>query len=100
MESSSMRTCYTGEVNKAHLGQTVTLYIWVHRRRDHGGVIFIDLRVLSNLAKVVVILDNKSVFHIAERIRYEFCLLITSLVRECPAGTTNPDLASVEIEIL
>src|SRR5690554_437167 len=100
MESSSMRTCYTGEVNKAHLGQTVALFGWVHRRRDHGGVIFIDLRDRAGLAQVVVDPDNEAAFPIAERIRNEFCLRITGLVRERPAGTTNPDLASGEIEIL
>ncbi len=95
-----MRTCYTGEVGKAHLGQTVTLFGWVHRRRDHGGVIFIDLRDRAGLAQVVVDPDNVTAFEIAERIRNEFCVRITGLVRERPAGTANTELASGEVEIL
>jgi aspartyl-tRNA synthetase len=94
------RTCYTGEVSKAHLDQTVTLFGWVHRRRDHGGVIFIDLRDRAGLAQVVVDPDNKAAFETAERIRNEYCLRITGLVRLRPAGTTNADLLSGEIEIL
>ncbi|MGX5658844.1 aspartate--tRNA ligase [Castellaniella ginsengisoli] len=94
------RTCYTGEVSKAHLDQTVTLFGWVHRRRDHGGVIFIDLRDRAGLAQVVVDPDNKAAFETAERIRNEYCLRITGLVRLRPAGTSNPDLLSGEIEIL
>src|SRR5690606_28381546 len=100
MESSSMRTCYTGEVNKAHMGQTVTLFGWVHRRRDHGGVIFIDLRARAGLAQVVVDPDNEAAFAAAERIRNEFCVRVTGLVRARPEGTNNPELASGEIEIL
>ncbi len=95
-----MRTCYTGEVSKTHLGQTVTLFGWVHRRRDHGGVIFIDLRDRAGLAQVVVDPDNAEAFAIAERIRNEFCVRVTGLVRERPEGTINPELASGEIEIL
>lgn len=94
------RTCYTGEVSKVHLDQTVTLFGWVHRRRDHGGVIFIDLRDRAGLAQVVVDPDNKAAFETAERIRNEYCLRITGLVRLRPEGTTNPDLLSGEIEIL
>lgn len=95
-----MRTCYTGEVGKDQLGQTVTLFGWVHRRRDHGGVIFIDLRDRAGLAQVVVDPDNVSAFETAERIRNEFCVRITGLVRERPEGTTNTDLASGEVEVL
>ena len=95
-----MRTCYTGQVCKDHLGQTVTLFGWVHRRRDHGGVIFIDMRDRAGLAQIVFDPDNVEGFAIAERLRNEFCVRITGLVRERPAGTTNKDLASGEIEIL
>jgi aspartyl-tRNA synthetase len=94
------RTCYTGEVSKAHLDQTVTLFGWVHRRRDHGGVIFIDLRGRAGLAQVVVDPDNRAAFETAERIRNEYCLRITGLVRLRPEGTSNPDLPSGEVEIL
>ena len=95
-----MRTCYTGQVCRDHLGQTVTLFGWVHRRRDHGGVIFIDMRDRAGLAQVVFDPDNAPAFATAERLRNEFCIRIKGLVRERPAGTVNPDLASGEIEIL
>ncbi len=95
-----MRTCYTGEVSKVHLNQTVTLFGWVHRRRDHGGVIFIDLRDRAGLAQIVVDPDNVQAFETAERIRNEFCVRITGLVRLRPEGTSNVDLASGEIEVL
>ena len=95
-----MRTCYTGEVSRDHLGQTVTLFGWVHRRRDHGGVIFIDLRDRAGLAQIVVDPDNVDAFAIAERIRNEFCVRMTGLVRLRPEGTNNAELASGEIEIL
>ena len=95
-----MRTCYTGQVCRDHLGQTVTLFGWVHRRRDHGGVIFIDMRDRAGLAQIVFDPDNQQAFAVAERLRNEFCIRITGLVRSRPEGTVNPDLASGEIEIL
>jgi len=95
-----MRTCYTGEVAKTHLDQTVTLFGWVHRRRDHGGVIFMDLRDLKGLAQVVVDPDNAQAFATAERIRNEYCVRVTGRVRLRPEGTTNADLASGEVEVL
>ena len=95
-----MRTCYTGDLNTQHLGQTVTLFGWVHRRRDHGGVIFIDLRDRAGLAQVVVNPDNADMFAVAERIRNEFCLRITGEVRERPEGTINPDLPSGQVEVV
>jgi aspartyl-tRNA synthetase len=95
-----MRTCYTGEVSKEHLDQTVTLFGWVHRRRDHGGVIFIDLRDRAGLAQIVVDPDNVEAFSTAEHIRNEFCVRVTGLVRMRPAGTNNPELKSGEIEVL
>ena len=95
-----MRTCYTGEVCLDHLDQTVTLFGWVHRRRDHGGVIFIDLRDRAGLAQIVFDPDNAAAFEVAERLRSEFCIRITGLVRRRPEGTVNSDLASGEIEIL
>ncbi len=95
-----MRTCYTGEVCTEHLDQTVNLYGWVHRRRDHGGVIFIDLRDRAGLAQIVFDPDNPPAFEIAERLRNEFCIRITGLVRHRPEGTVNTDLASGQIEVL
>ncbi|MGN6580903.1 MAG: aspartate--tRNA ligase [Bordetella sp.] len=94
------RTCYTGQVCRDHLGQTVTLYGWVNRRRDHGGVIFIDMRDRAGLAQIVFDPDNAAAFKIAEGLRNEFCIRIVGLVRNRPEGTTNPDMASGEVEIL
>ena len=76
-----MRTCYTGQVCRDHLGQTVTLFGWVHRRRDHGGVIFIDMRDRAGLAQIVFDPDNAEGFATAERLRNEFCIRVTGLVR-------------------
>ena len=94
-----MRTCYTGQVCREHLGQTVTLFGWVNRRRDHGGVIFIDLRDRAGLAQVVFDPDNAA-FATAERLRNEFCIRVTGLVRLRPEGTANTELASGEVEVL
>ncbi|CAG0930271.1 MAG: Aspartate--tRNA(Asp/Asn) ligase [Rhodocyclaceae bacterium] len=95
-----MRTHYCGLVNAAHLDQTVTLCGWAHRRRDHGGVIFIDLRDREGLVQVVCDPDRKETFASAERIRSEFVLKVTGLVRRRPTGTANPNLTSGEIEVL
>jgi aspartyl-tRNA synthetase len=95
-----MRTCYTGKVCRDHLGQTVTLFGWVHRRRDHGGVIFIDMRDREGLAQIVFDPDNAPAFATAENLRNEFCIRVTGLVRPRPEGTANSDLASGEIEVL
>src|SRR5574343_16425 len=95
-----MRTHYCGQLNASLDGQTVTLCGWAHRRRDHGGVIFIDLRDREGLAQVVCDPDRVDAFKIAESVRNEFCLKITGKVRPRPAGTTNANLASGEIEVL
>ena len=95
-----MRTCYAGQVSADHLDQVVTLFGWVHRRRDHGGVIFIDLRDREGLAQVVCDPDRTEVFGTAERIRNEFCVKVSGKVRRRPAGTVNPNLRSGEVEIL
>ena len=95
-----MRTEYCGLVSSVHLGQTVTLYGWVHRRRDHGGVIFIDLRDREGLVQVVCDPDNAATFTTAEKIRNEFVVKINGLVRRRPAGTINQNLVSGEIEVL
>jgi len=95
-----MRTCYTGLVSTRHLDQTVTLFGWVHRRRDHGGVIFIDLRDREGLVQVVCDPDRAEVFAIGERIRHEFCVKVVGKVRRRPAGTENANLKSGEIEVL
>lgn len=95
-----MRTNYCGLIDEAYLDQSVTLYGWVHRRRDHGGVIFVDLRDREGLVQVVCDPDNVSAFEIAERIRNEFVLKIAGKVRRRPEGTVNPNLVSGEIEVV
>src|SRR5438876_2613472 len=95
-----MRTHYCGRLTAALLGQTVTLAGWAHRRRDHGGVIFIDLRDREGLAQIVSDPDRKATFATAEKIRNEFVLKVTGLVRRRPEGTTNPNIASGEVEVL
>lgn len=95
----SMRTNYCGLTTEALLGQTVTLCGWVHRRRDHGGIIFIDMRDREGLVQVVCDPDRPEVFKIAESIRNEYCLQVTGTVRERPAGTANDNLASGKIEV-
>jgi aspartyl-tRNA synthetase len=98
--SSLMRTTYCGLVTEAHLGQTVTLCGWVNRRRDHGGVIFVDLRDREGYVQVVCDPDRADMFKAAEGLRNEFCIQIKGLVRARPAGTTNDNLKSGKIEIL
>ncbi|MQR00333.1 aspartate--tRNA ligase [Glaciimonas soli] len=96
----SMRTQYCGLTTEALLGQTVSLCGWVHRRRDHGGVIFIDLRDREGLVQIVCDPDQVDVFKNAEAVRNEFCLRITGLVRSRPEGTINNNLNSGKIEVL
>jgi len=95
-----MRTHYCGELSAALVERTVTLCGWAHRRRDHGGVIFVDLRDREGLAQVVFDPDRAAAFAIAERVRSEFVLRVTGRVRRRPQGTVNPDLASGEVEVL
>jgi aspartyl-tRNA synthetase len=95
-----MRTCYTGDVSTRHLDQIVNLFGWVQRRRDHGGVIFIDLRDREGLAQIVCDPDRAEMFATAETIRNEFCVQIIGKVRARPEGTTNANLKSGEIEVL
>ena len=95
-----MRTEYCGLTDTRFLGQTVTLFGWAHRRRDHGGVIFIDLRDREGLVQVVSDPDRKETFANADRVRNEFVLRVTGVVRRRPEGTVNPGLRSGEIEVL
>jgi aspartyl-tRNA synthetase len=95
-----MRTHYCGLLNTDQLDKTVSLCGWAHRRRDHGGVIFIDLRDREGLAQIVCDPDRAEMFKIAESVRSEFVLRITGKVRHRPAGTTNANITSGEIEIL
>ncbi len=95
-----MRTHYCGKVNETLVGQQVSVAGWVHRRRDHGGVIFVDLRDCEGLVQVVCHPDAPAVFADAEKLRNEFVLRVTGTVRERPAGTLNPSLASGKVEIV
>jgi aspartyl-tRNA synthetase len=96
----SMRTQYCGLVTEALSGQTVTLCGWVNRRRDHGGVIFVDLRDREGYVQVVCDPDRPEMFAIAEDLRNEFCVQVTGVVRARPEGTTNDSLKSGRIEVL
>ena len=95
-----MRTHYCGEINESHIDQEITVCGWVHRRRDHGGVIFIDLRDREGLLQVVYDPDIPDVFMTAERVRSEFVLRVTGLVRRRPKGTENPNMATGQVEVL
>jgi aspartyl-tRNA synthetase len=95
-----MRTTYCGLVSEALMGQTVTLMGWAHRRRDHGGVIFIDLRDREGLVQIVCDPDRPEMFKTAEGVRNEFCLKVVGKVRARPAGTENANLTSGKIEVL
>ena len=95
-----MRTHYCGEITAELIDRTVTLCGWAHRRRDHGGVIFIDLRDREGLAQVVFDPDRPEAFAIADRSRNEFVLKVTGKVRHRPPGTVNPNLRSGEVELL
>jgi aspartyl-tRNA synthetase len=95
-----MRTHYCGQVNESLTGKVVTVAGWAHRRRDHGGVIFVDLRDREGLLQIVFDPDKAAVFAMAERVRNEFVLKVTGLVRERPPGTANTHLKSGQVELL
>jgi aspartyl-tRNA synthetase len=95
-----MRTHYCGRVDEASIGQTVTVAGWAQRRRDHGGVIFVDLRDREGLLQIVFDPDTADVFALAERVRNEFVLKVTGLVRARPPGTGNANLKSGQVEVL
>jgi aspartyl-tRNA synthetase len=95
-----MRSHYCGQVNESLIGQSLTVAGWVHRRRDHGGVIFIDLRDRDGLLQLVFDPDAAEVFAEAERVRSEYVLSVTGVVRLRPAGTANPNLATGQVEVL
>jgi len=95
-----MRSHYCGQVNEDLVGETVNVFGWVHRRRDHGGVIFLDLRDREGLLQVVFDPDTVDVFALAETLRSEFIVHVQGRVRARPQGTVNPDLPSGQIEVL
>ena len=95
-----MRTHYCGQVGESSIGQVVTVAGWAHRRRDHGGVIFVDLRDREGLLQIVFDPDRAAVFAMAERVRNEYVLKVTGLVRVRPGGTANVNLKSGQVELL
>ncbi len=95
-----MRSHYCGQLDTSLLDQEIELYGWVHRRRDHGGVIFIDLRDREGLAQIVFDPDREEAFAIADSVRNEYVLRITGKVRNRPEGTINPDMPTGEVEVL
>ncbi|MBV1905200.1 MAG: aspartate--tRNA ligase [Pseudomonadales bacterium] len=95
-----MRSHHCGEVNASHQGSTIDICGWVHRRRDHGGVIFLDIRDHTGIVQVVFDPDTKESFELADSVRNEFVLKLSGLVRLRPDGSMNPEMATGEIEIL
>ena len=95
-----MRSHYCGEIDAANVGEQVELCGWVHRRRDHGGVIFLDVRDRTGIVQVVYDPDTEDSFATADRVRNEYVLHMTGRVRPRPEGTVNPDMATGEIEVL
>ena len=95
-----MRTHYCGDLNRQHIGQTVTLCGWAHRRRDHGGVIFIDLRDRTGMSQIVIDPDTPEAFANAETVRNEFVLKVVCKVRARPEGTVNLNIPTGEVEML
>ena len=96
----SIRTKYCGELNISNVGETISVAGWVHRRRDHGGVIFVDLRDTSGLLQLVFNPEDKDLFSQAEKFRSEFVLSVTGIIRKRPEGTINPEMPTGEIELL
>jgi len=95
-----MRSHYCGQINESNIDETVTLCGWVHRRRDHGGVIFIDLRDREGISQVVVDPDTVEAFGLAESVRNEFVLKVVGRVRKRPEGTENTDMPTGMVEVL
>lgn len=95
-----MRSHYCGELDASLIDETVTISGWVHRRRDHGGVIFLDVRDRAGIAQVVFDPDAPESFNIADRVRSEYVIEVTGRVRKRPEGTINPNMATGEIELL
>ncbi len=95
-----MRTHYCGTLTEEHLTQEVIICGWVNRRRDHGGVIFLDMRDREGLLQVVIDPDTPEAFRTAEEVRNEYVLRIKGRVRERPEGTVNPELPTGQIEVL
>ncbi len=95
-----MRSHYCGHVDRSLIGRDIAVAGWVHRRRDHGGVIFVDLRDREGLVQIVFDPDSPEIFEVAERLRSEYVLSVEGRVRERPEGTANPNMATGEVEIV
>lgn len=95
-----MRSHYCGDLRTEHVGEEITLNGWVHRRRDHGGVIFLDVRDREGLTQVVFDPDREESFALADSVRNEYVIEVRGLVRNRPEGTVNPDMPTGEIEVL
>lgn len=95
-----MRSHYCGNINASFIDTSVSVCGWVHRRRDHGGLIFIDLRDREGIVQVVCDPEQETVFDLAQTLRNEFVIRVTGFVRHRPEGTVNPDIASGEVEIV
>lgn len=95
-----MRSHYCGELRSSHLDMQVTLCGWVHRRRDHGGVIFIDLRDRAGIVQIVFDPESQENFALAEQLRNEFVISISGIVKSRPEGTVNSVMPTGEIEII
>ena len=94
-----MKSHYCGEITSSNLKEKVTICGWIHRRRDHGGVIFLDVRDIKGICQAVVNPDNKESFQLAESIRNEFVVQIEGVVRNRLKGTINKNMQTGEIEI-
>lgn len=95
-----MRSHYCGDLRASHIGEEVKLCGWVHRRRDHGGVIFLDVRDREGIAQVVFDPDEQAAFQLADKVRSEYVISIVGKVRARPEGSSNPEMATGEIEVL
>ena len=98
--SGKYRTDLCEDIGASHIGKHVMVSGWVHRRRDHGGVIFIDLRDVSGILQLVFDPENQDLFATAEKMRSEFVLSVTGIVRERPQGTINDQMKTGEVELL
>ena len=93
-----MRSHYCGQVDSSLIGEKLAVVGWVHRRRDHGGVIFVDLRDREGMLQVVFDPDNSDMFIQAERLRGEYVLAVKGILRARPDGTLNPELSTGEVD--
>jgi aspartyl-tRNA synthetase len=96
----TMRSHYCGQIDESLIGEDIAVCGWVHRRRDHGGVIFIDLRDREGLLQIVFDPDRAEIFAAAERIRGEFVLSVKGIVRQRPDGTFNANMKTGQVEVL